>query len=160
MTSGRPQRKRRRFTEREVLATLIHQGIVVRCFRCQATFLNGNVLDPPHDAMHAEREHIHEFELGGSDTPANCRYSARECHKVITNGTKATSAGSSKHRIAKAKRIARGGKRKGPGPKSRPFAKKPVGYRSPLSKESRSRFVAKRGARGGGGDATERPTRS
>jgi hypothetical protein len=72
-----------------------------------------------------EREHLHELGLGGADTPENCRYSCTLCHKIITNGTKATTAGSSKQRIAKVKRI-RGETctRKGPPIKSRGFDKR------------------------------------
>jgi hypothetical protein len=72
----------------------------------------------------AEREHLHEVKLGGPDIPENCRYSHAKCHAIVTNGTKATTAGSSKQRIAKVKRI-RGETctRKGPPIKSRGFDK-------------------------------------
>ncbi len=59
-----------------------------------------------------EREHLHERELDGADDPFNCRYSHKCCHDIITNGTKATTAGSSKQRIAKVKRIRGETKRK------------------------------------------------
>lgn len=91
-------KRRRRFSEREVLQTLIGQGVRIICFRCDK---------PIKDAKDAEREHLIELELCGLDAPENCAYSHAECHSIITNGTKATSAGSSKHRIAKAKRIVR-----------------------------------------------------
>jgi len=62
-----------------------------------------------------EKEHLHERALGGPDEWGNWRWSHEACHSIVTNGTKATAAGSSKHRIAKARRIATGGKtRKGP----------------------------------------------
>lgn len=52
------------------------------------------------------------------------------CHAKITNGTKATTAGSSKHKIAKIKRILgltkNGPKKKIPG---RPFQKVKRGFR-------------------------------
>lgn len=106
--------RRRRFTEREVLETLVICGEFLRCFRCRE----------PLDPKTAEREHLLEVALGGPDVPANCAYSCADCHLVITNGTKATTAGSSKQRIAKVKRIRAGGrKRKGPKIKSRPFPK-------------------------------------
>src|SRR4051812_44138753 len=97
---------RKRFSETEVILTLAWQGIIVTCFRCGAPFFT----PAPTGGMFnltdkIEREHLHEYELGGADAPFNCRYSCQACHKVITNGTKATSAGSSKQRIAKVKRI-------------------------------------------------------
>ncbi len=92
---------RKRFTERQVIETLFHQGVTVWCFRCLRPIT-------PHRAndgkitVDAQREHLHEVALGGPDIPENCRYSHIDCHKVVTDGTKATTAGSSKHRIAKA----------------------------------------------------------
>jgi len=91
--------KRRRFAEWQVVAVLLHQGIKIPCFRCKAP------LQMPTGPNQVQREHIHELALGGPDIPANCRFSHYDCHRVITNGTPATSAGSSKHRIAKTKRI-------------------------------------------------------
>jgi 5-methylcytosine-specific restriction endonuclease McrA len=87
---------RRRFTEREVLTTLITQGAVITCPRCKEPLLLGQMID---------REHFHELALGGKDEPQNCFYSHAECHSIVTNGTKATSVGSSKHKIAKTKRL-------------------------------------------------------
>lgn len=84
---------RRRFSEREVIATLIHQGFALRCFRCGELFSHADKI---------EREHLHELKLGGADDPSNCRYSHKDCHAVVTNGAPATTAGSSRHRIAKA----------------------------------------------------------
>lgn len=89
---------RSRFSERKVLAVAIRQGAIIPCYRCRVAFKDGDVI---------EREHLHELALGGEDTPENCAYSHCECHAAITNGTKATTAGSSKHRIAKAERVAR-----------------------------------------------------
>lgn len=85
---------RRRFSEREVISVLLHQGIKITCFRTGEEFTLANV-------DQVEREHLHEHALGGPDIPANCRYSLKAAHSIITNGTPATSAGSSKHRIAK-----------------------------------------------------------
>ncbi len=105
---------RKRFSEREVLATLMTQQVIF-CFRCKMAIT---------DAKDAEREHILEIALGGKDEPANCAYSHAWCHFAITNGTKATTAGSSKQRIAKIARLrgetCNGPKRKIP---SRPFQK-------------------------------------
>lgn len=83
--------KRRRLTEREVLEVLNRQ-LDLLCYRCQGRMLPSQV----------EREHIVEIALGGQDTPANCAYSHKTCHAIVTNGTPATTAGSSKNRIAKA----------------------------------------------------------
>lgn len=117
--------KRRRFTEREVLYSLLLQGAVIPCYRCKMAFHLDGAADDGHHFSQAEREHVHELALGGADDPRNCRYSASECHKSVTNGTKATSAGSSKHRIAKANRLAKGGrKRKGPKMRARGFDKR------------------------------------
>lgn len=93
-------KRRRQFKEREVLETLIvYQGVVIPCFRCKEPITardlkTGNV----------EKEHLHEVVLGGPDVPMNCRFShkAAPCHYTVTNGTPATSAGSSQNRIAKA----------------------------------------------------------
>jgi hypothetical protein len=86
---------RRRFTEREVLESLIRQGAVIPCKRCRIAFTL-------EDIPNIEREHIHEVALGGPDIPGNCAYSHGACHSTVTNGTPATTAGSSRNRIAKA----------------------------------------------------------
>ncbi len=99
---------RRRFSERDVIETLAWQGILVPCFRCGAPFFTPSLDDGMFNLTDKiEREHLHEVALGGPDTPKNCRYSCSACHNKITNGTKATSAGSSKQRIAKVKRLRR-----------------------------------------------------
>jgi hypothetical protein len=87
---------RRRFKEREVLDTLYYSGVPVPCYRCKKPMLPGQKV---------QREHITEIALGGKDEPRNCAYSHAECHRIITDGTPATSAGSSKQRIAKVRRI-------------------------------------------------------
>ena len=92
------------FTERKVIETLLGQGAVIPCFRCRLAFTQA-------DVKTIEREHIQEMALGGENTPENCAFSHAACHARITNGSPATSAGGSKHRIAKAKRLA-GGKKK------------------------------------------------
>src|SRR5262245_54724905 len=86
---------RKRFTERQALECAIQQGAVIPCYRCKTPFTVETVRT-------AEREHIHEIALGGADTVANCAYSCKACHALVTNGTGATSAGSSKNRAAKA----------------------------------------------------------
>lgn len=97
-------RPRRQFREIEVLETLIvHQGVAIPCFRCGVAFTADDV-----KRGNIEKEHLHERGLDGPDEPFNCRYSHKSepCHHTVTNGPPATSAGSSKHRIAKAKRLA------------------------------------------------------
>lgn len=89
---------RRRFSELDVLETLVRQGIEIRCYRTKELITLDTV-------RQLEREHVTELGLGGDDDPTNCVYSLAEAHAIITNGTKATSAGSSKNRIAKVRRI-------------------------------------------------------
>lgn len=58
-----------------------------------------------------EYHHMHERALGGADAVDNWTAlvaddkGERNCHGIVTNGTKATTAGSSKHKIAKADRL-------------------------------------------------------
>ena len=91
--------KRRKFSEKDVLETLRCSGYIIRCFRC------GEELDTFDPAVKIQREHVTELALGGKDEPSNCAYSHKACHDRITNGTKATTAGSSKQRIAKVRRL-------------------------------------------------------
>lgn len=86
---------RKRFTERQTLECLVRQGAAIPCLRCKVPFT-------VETARKAEREHIHELKLGGADSIENCAYSHGDCHLVETNGNGATTAGSSRHRIAKA----------------------------------------------------------
>lgn len=94
---------RKRFTERQVLECLILHGVVIPCHRCRNPFDLETV-------KFAEREHPHEVALDGPDTPADCFYSHKDCHRGETFGHGATTAGSSIGRIAKTKRIVREGK--------------------------------------------------
>lgn len=128
--------RRRKFSETDVLHTIQLQlwgadgsGPSLTCYRCREvlfrrehiTFLPSVVIDATtYDRI--EREHYIELALGGDDAPYNCAYSHAACHKAVTNGTKATTAGSSKQRIAKVKRIQAGGRKKrGPRLQSRGF---------------------------------------
>ena len=86
--------KRRAMKEREVLYILWRQYSLL-CYRCRGLIHPDN----------CEREHLAELALGGKDEPENCAYSHRTCHSTITNGTPATVAGSSKHRIGKVRRL-------------------------------------------------------
>src|SRR5690606_19076829 len=110
------------FSERKVIETLIRRGAVIPCYRCRVAFTL-------EDVPFIEREHLVEVALGGDNTPENAAYShgqrsAQRCHGIVTNGTKATSAGSSKHRVAKTRRIT--GKTKG-GKKADRFKPMPTG---------------------------------
>lgn len=86
---------RRRYSEKDVIRTLIHQGVKICDFRTGEPITLENV-------GLIEREHLHELKLGGPDEPSNCRYSLKSSHAIVTNGTKATTAGSSKNKLAKA----------------------------------------------------------
>lgn len=50
-------------------------------------------------------DHVLAYALKGSDGPENIRAVLEDCHTQITNGTKATTAGSTKNVVAKSKRI-------------------------------------------------------
>lgn len=106
---------RKRFTEREVIETLAWQGVFVTCFRCKKPFYEQQGDGCLYRVLDPEREHLLEIALDGADKPFNCRYSCSGCHAIITNGTKATSAGSSKQRIAKVRRL------QNPKPSKRPM---------------------------------------
>lgn len=89
----------------DVIASLLHQGIEIRCYRTKELVTLANYKD-------LEREHLVELGLlqtdedkARVDTPEYWRWSFSEAHAKVTNGTKATSAGSSKQRVAKAKRM-------------------------------------------------------
>lgn len=89
----------------DIIESLLHQGVRIECFRTKARVTLANFRD-------LEREHLCELglyktpeEKAAHDTPEYWRWSFSEAHARITNGSKATSAGSSKHRVAKAKRM-------------------------------------------------------
>ena len=52
-----------------------------------------------------EWNHVQEHALGGSDGPENIEAVHKVCHKIITVGTGATTAGSSVGKVAKVKRL-------------------------------------------------------
>lgn len=114
--------RRKRFTEAQVIETLFRSGMVIPCYRCR---------HPLYPSAEIEREHILEIAFGGKDEPANCAYSHKLCHAVITNGTKATTAGSSKQRIAKVARL------RNPKPSKRPM--KSSGRKMPSRKFEKPR---------------------
>jgi hypothetical protein len=76
---------------------LLNQGAVIPCGRCRKA-----ITDPKN----IEREHLNELAISGDDSVSNQQlWHKRPCSHEKTNGTKATSLGSSKHIIAKAKRM-------------------------------------------------------
>lgn len=89
----------RQLRELEVLEVLIGQGAVIPCKRCRVAFTMEDV-----KTGNIECEHLHEKALGGPDEPGNRAFShkARPCHASVTHGPPATSAGSSRNRVAKA----------------------------------------------------------
>ena len=103
--------RRRRPTKSQQIAILDRQ--FGRCAICLIVPLN------------PEWDHIQALELGGNNSTENFQALCKSCHEIKTHGSKATSAGSDIHKIAKARRIARGGKtRKGPRLRSRGFEKR------------------------------------
>ena len=102
------------FSERKVIETLLMRHAIIVCYRCHQLFSEDDEF---------EREHILEIALGGENTPGNCAYSHKKCHAKITNGTKATTAGSSKHRFAHTRRLRNPKKPKG-NIRSRGFGKR------------------------------------
>lgn len=109
---------RKRFSEREVIETLIRTGHVIFCYRTREIITLETV-------GLLEREHPTPLAIGGKDDPTNAAYSLSAAHKIQTNGTKATSYGSDKHAIAKVRRIVGMVTKKKPKTKmrSRPFQK-------------------------------------
>lgn len=87
-------------SDKQALWVAINQGGVVPCYQCKEPF----TLEETATKGAIEREHEHEIALGGPDTKDNWRWSHRECHKRVTYGNGATSAGSSRHRIDKTNR--------------------------------------------------------
>lgn len=116
---------RKRFTERQVIETLIRTGHEIRCYRTKTVITLETV-------GLLEREHPTPLALGGVDGPANAAYSLSEAHSVQTNGTPATSYGSDKHAIAKVRRLLNPKLSRHPMAKSqrkipaRPWPKKPA----------------------------------
>jgi len=90
------------------------------CAKCGKP-LNGDV----------EWNHALAHAIGGSDGPENIEAIHTDCHKIETNGTKATTAGSTKQVVAKVKRL-RGETGQGSATRkirSRGFPKPPPGYK-------------------------------
>lgn len=104
---------RRRPTLRQQAEIMLRQK--GRCVGCRGKFVG--FLGAP------EWDHIQPLALGGDNSTENFQALCIPCHDKKTNGVAATTHGSDKFNIAKAGRIARGGKKKSPGPKSRGFDK-------------------------------------
>lgn len=77
----------------------------IPCYRCKKILTVEDVRAKPTEPNAIQKEHLHEMGLQGPDIPENCRLSHNECHKIITNGNGATTAGSSKHKIRKTDRL-------------------------------------------------------
>jgi hypothetical protein len=89
--------KRKPLSQRDFVAMLLAQGAVIPCGCCRVA-----ITDPEN----IEREHLNELAISGDDSWRNQQlWHKRPCSHEKTNGTKATSLGSSKHVIAKAKRM-------------------------------------------------------
>lgn len=85
--------------EQQILRSILKQkGTVIPCFRCRA---------PLSPDVPTQKEHIHERALGGADIWENWGWSHKDCHRVVTSGSGATTAGSSIGKISKERRIVR-----------------------------------------------------
>lgn len=87
--------KRRPVTPALTRRVLLAQG-VVPCALCGKRILAGD---------ETVMEHLHALALGGADDESNMRLVHKACADRKTNGTKATTAGSDAHLIAKGKRL-------------------------------------------------------
>lgn len=117
--SEKRKNRRKRFSEREVLKTLLLQGVIIPCGHPKC-----NDLITLKDVEEAQRDHTTPRALDGPDTPENCTYMHGRCHARKTNGAKHLPVDGDKHKIAKSKRLAKGGrKRKGRKIQSRGFQK-------------------------------------
>lgn len=93
--------KRKAITDKMKWQSLLYWSTDAYCPECSEPILATDNI---------EWDHRHPIALGGTHTFDNIRAVHRECHRLKTSGSKATSAGSDIHMIAKANRIARGGK--------------------------------------------------
>ncbi len=98
---------RRACTAKQALEVAIEQGAVIPCFRCRLAFTSREAKD--RGAI--EREHLVPLALGGKDIPSNWAWSHKGCHAKQTNGRSHLGEGD-KYEIAKAKRLANGGKKR------------------------------------------------
>jgi hypothetical protein len=88
---------RRALSQENFVRMLLAQGAVIPCGCCKK---------PITDAKNIRREHLNEYKISDDDSVGNQQlWHAYPCSHKKTNGTKATTLGSSKHIIAKAKRL-------------------------------------------------------
>jgi hypothetical protein len=91
--------KRKPLSQRNFVAMLLAQGALIPCGKCKALI---------EDPDNIEREHLNELEISDDDSVGNQQlWHKRPCSHVKTNGGPATTLGSSKHVIAKARRLER-----------------------------------------------------
>ncbi len=92
--------KRKAATAANMREMLLRQaqdfGASIICPLCEESILPGGP---------TIREHMHALGLGGLDSPANWRLVHKHCARRKTIGTRATTAGSDIHLIAKGKRL-------------------------------------------------------
>ena len=86
---------RRRLSVTDKLAIMVRQSVCPLCGDRLGS-LDG-----------VDFDHTQALALGGEDINENIRAVHRQCHRVKTSGTKATTAGSDVQVIAKGKRLAR-----------------------------------------------------
>jgi len=111
---------RRRFSEKEVLEVVLRAGGSVVCGYRDCP--SGRI--ELEDLEDVERDHSPPLALGGADMPGNCSYMHGECHAIKSDGPAHLKVAGDKSKIAKAKRLAGGKrKRKGRAIPSRPFGK-------------------------------------
>jgi hypothetical protein len=90
---------RRALSQSNFVRMLLAQGAVIPCGKCKR---------PITDPKNIEREHLNELEISGDDSVGNQQlWHKRPCSHEKTNGRPATTLGSSKHVIAKARRMER-----------------------------------------------------
>ena len=93
-------RKRAEFSLRTKLEAM------VRYLRCPGLPEKGITCGRKFGTLsEVEFDHIAREEATQDNSVENCRPLCKECHRIKTSGTKATSAGSDVHMAAKAKRI-------------------------------------------------------
>jgi hypothetical protein len=91
--------KRKPLSQRDFVAMLLAQGAVIPCgySKCR---------QPITDPDNICREHLNELEISGDDSVGNQQlWHKHPCSHVKTNGGPNTTLGSSKHIIAKARRM-------------------------------------------------------
>lgn len=86
---------RRRLSVTDKLLIMVRQSICPLCGDRLGSLSN------------VDFDHEQALALGGADTNENIRAVHRQCHRVKTSGTKATTAGSDVQVIAKGKRLSR-----------------------------------------------------